>query len=101
MEKNLDDAIRVVEGAGGFVMLPEDANQERQVRQETHNLEKEQINLEINFKSDFDERKAEAFSEATHALNTKKDLSFQDIDDIFYDNGIEMDYIEDWIESQI
>ena len=102
MSKDLDDAIRTIEDAGGFVMLPDDEKSQREARQAVFDAERKVEQAEIDEgKADFESRKKDAFKEATHALYHKKTLSFEDIDDIFFENGIEPDYIEDWIESQI
>ena len=105
MDQELTKAIKIVEDRGGFVMLPENESEERDIRKVTHALEiqkeaEEQAEIDEG-KADFEGRKKDAFREATHALHHKKELSFQDIDDIFFKNGIEPDYIEDWIESQV
>jgi hypothetical protein len=105
MDQELAKAAKVIEEAGGFVMFPENSQEERDIRKQTHNLELQkeaEAQAEIDEgKADFESRKKDAFKEATHALYHRKTLSYQDIDDIFFENGIEPDYIEDWIESQI
>lgn len=112
MEQKLKEAIEIVENFGGFVMFPESSEEEREIRQRTFEMEREmdlkaeQKKLDdareaLEARNDFLSRKEQAFKEATDALYNRKSLSFQDIDDIFYENGIEPDYIEDWLESQI
>jgi len=104
-KEDLHKAIETIENAGGFVMMPEDSEEQRRIRKETFALEQkkeaEEQAIIDEGKADFESRKKDAFREATDALYHKKNLSYGDIDDIFFENGIEPDYIEDWIESQI
>jgi hypothetical protein len=87
MDQELQKAIDVIENAGGFVMLSDD--------------EISYIESRYEVDSDYAKRKKEAFKEATHALHHNRSLSFTDIEDIMSENGMDMDEIEDWIESQI
>lgn len=88
----LEDAIAVVEAAGGFVML-EDMNFEtEQELEERQTKEKDRFN-------EYLDRKKQAFKEFDQLLG-RKDFSFSKVEDICYENGIDMDDIEEWIHSQ-
>jgi len=110
MQEELKKAIDIVENAGGFVMLPESDKEEREVRKMTHQMQEKQLEelerMENEDESDFQKRKKEAFKEMNEVFNepyfmAKGMLSqMNDLEDILLDNGVDLDYLEEWIESQ-
>lgn len=108
MDQELDKAIKIVEDRGGFVMLPESESEERDIRKVTHQLHEEKLKeleaVEAENESDFQKRKKEAFREMNREFYKKKGpgiTTMTDLEDILLDNGVDLDYLEEWIESQI
>ena len=111
MDQELDKAIKIVEDRGGFVMLPECESEERDIRKVTHQLNEEKLKElereEAENLSDIEKRKKTAFHDMnevfTEPLFMAKGIISQmnDLEDILLENGLESDYLEDWIESQI
>lgn len=102
MDQELEKAAKVIEEAGGFVMFPEDSQQERDIRKQTHNLElqeeaKKQAEIDES-KSDYEQRKANAFEEFEEELGSPG-FSFNEVSDLCYRNGIDLDDIEEYIFS--
>jgi hypothetical protein len=108
MDQELAKAAKVIEEAGGFVMFPENSQEERDIRKQTHNLElqkeaEEKAEIEEN-ENDFEKRKKEAFKEMNREFYRTKGpmlTTMSDLEDILLDNGVDMDYLEEWIESQV
>lgn len=108
MDSELKRAISVIEDAGGFVMLPESDQQEREVRQLTHDMHEQKLKeleqADLDNENDFQKRKKEAFREMNREFYKDKGPSLttmSDLEDILLDNGVDLDYLEEWIESQI
>jgi hypothetical protein len=108
VDQELTKAIKIVEDRGGFVMLPENESEERDIRKVTHALEiqkeaEEQADIDAN-ESDFQKRKKEAFKEMNREFYRTTGpmlTTMSDLEDILLDNGVDMDYLEEWIESQV
>jgi len=102
MKKDLTDAISSIEEAGGFVMFPEDSAEERNIRQQTHILEQKKLQeeeaLEAEIKSDYEQRKKEAFKDFDKMLG-KPGFSFNGVSDLCYEHGIDLDDIEEYING--
>lgn len=101
-DNKLNEAIDMIENAGGFVMFPETDKDERNIRSQTF-IEENRIMDDIDkeeekYKNDYEERKNDAFEEFDEALK-QKNFSYSDVEDICYENGIDMDDIEDYIFS--
>lgn len=101
-DKKLNEAIDMIENAGGFVMFPETDKDERNIRSQTF-IEENSIMDDIDkeeekYKNDYEERRNDAFEEFDEALK-QKNFSYSDVEDICYENGIDMDDIEDYINS--
>lgn len=101
-DNKLNEAIDMIENAGGFVMFPETDKDERNIRSQTF-IEENRIMDDIDkeeekYKNDYEERKNDAFEEFDEALK-QKNFSYSDVEDICYENGIDMDDIEDYINS--
>jgi RNA processing factor Prp31 len=101
-DNKLNEAIDMIENAGGFVMFPETDKDERNIRNQTF-IEENRIMDDIDkeeekYKNDYEERKNDAFEEFDEALKQKK-FSYRVVEDICYENGIDMDDIEDYINS--
>lgn len=67
----------------------------------THALKLQDIEEESvrkKFQKEYEERKAQAFEEFDELLGSK-DFNINVVDDICYENGIDMDDIEDYIFS--
>lgn len=97
MNKQLEDAIRLIEEAGGFVMFQGDI--------EDHDTPLTEAQIEAmeveNRKAvdDYLERKNEAFRRFDKLLGSKN-FSYGKVEDICFEEGIDMDEIENWIHSQ-
>lgn len=108
MDQELAKAAKVIEEAGGFVMFPEDSQEERNIRKQTHEIElkqeaQEKAEEEEN-ENDFEKRKKEAFKEMNREFYRTKGpmlTTMSDLEDILLENGVDMDYLEEWIESQV
>lgn len=102
MKKDLIDAINSIEEAGGFVMFPEDSAEERNIRQQTHILEQKKLQeeeaLEAEIKNDYEQRKDDAFKDFDKLLGSKN-FSYGRVEDICFENGIDMDDIEEYING--
>jgi hypothetical protein len=100
MEKcTLNEAISIIEAAGGFVMFSESEEEQSEII--THALKLQDIEDESakkRFQKEYEERRAQAFEEFDKLLG-KPNFSINTVDDICYQNGIDMDDIEDWIFS--
>lgn len=101
-DNKLNEAIDMIENAGGFVMFPETDKDERNIRNQTF-IEENRIMDDIDkeeekYKNNYEERKNYAFEEFDEALK-QKNFSYRDVEDICYENGIDMDDIEDYIFS--
>ena len=101
-DNKLNEAIDMIENAGGFVMFPETDKDERNIRSQTF-IEENRIMDDIDkeeekYKNDYEERKNDAFEEFDEALK-QKNFSYRVVEDICYENGIDMDDIEDYINS--
>lgn len=95
----INEAIEVIEAAGGFVMFPETEEEQSEII--THALKLQDIeDLEAKkrFQKEYEERKTQAFEEFDELLG-KPNFSINAVDDICYANGIDMDDIEEWINS--
>lgn len=96
---NINKAIEVIESAGGFVMFPETEEEQNEIIKHANNLQDiEEETARKRFQKEYEERKAQAFLEFDELLG-KKDFNINAVDDICYENGIDMDDIEDWIFS--
>jgi len=96
----LKEAIDIVENAGGFVMFPESDQDELKIRTETLKAENKVIEdeeaIEAENKREYEERKQNAFEEFDKLLGSKN-FSVSAVDDICYENGIDLDDIEEYI----
>lgn len=97
MGKNqeVENAINIIEDAGGIVILPDDEFNDVAAR------ESSQIDSEIKndqYSKEYEERKAEAFKEFDSSIG-RKNFSFSDVEDICFENGIDLDDIEEYINS--
>jgi len=95
----VNEAIEIIEQAGGFVMFPESEEEQSEII--THALKLQDIEDEAarkRFQKEYEERKAQAFEEFDQLLGSKN-FSINAVDDICYGNGIDMDDIEEWINS--
>ena len=92
-------------------MLPESESEERDIRKVTHQLHEEKLKElekeDAENLSDIEKRKKTAFHDMnevfTEPLFMAKGIISQMnyLEDILLENGLESDYLEDWIESQI
>jgi hypothetical protein len=119
MEAKLKEAIEIIENFGGFVMFPESSEEEKEIRQHTFDMERE-IDIQneerrmldakeaLDSRNDFLNRKKEAFREMDKRFNEPVFMAkgsiisqMNELEDILLDNGLESDYLQEWIESQI
>lgn len=94
-DKEVENAISIIEEAGGIVILPDNEFDDIAAR------ESSQIDSEIKddqYSKEYEERKAEAFKEFDNSIG-KKNFSFSDVEDICFENGIDLDDIEEYINS--
>jgi len=99
MDDKLQQAIDLIEEAGGIVLMQSTEETEMMAR-EAAMLEKtaeEQIR-EAESKKDYEERKANAFEEFEEELGSPG-FCFNGVDDLCYRNGIDLDDIEEYIFS--
>ena len=89
MKSELENAIRVIEEAGGFVMMQE--------VNDLALLSDEDVQLEVDHKA-YESRKKDAFDDFDKALGSKN-FSYGMVEDICYENGIDMDDIEEYIHG--
>lgn len=94
MNSELDKAINIVEEAGGIVIMQGDDELDQVMARESSQLNTEIENRKM--KADYEERKEEAFKEFDAALGSKN-FNFGTVEDICYENGIDLDDIEEYI----
>ena len=95
----INEAIEVIEAAGGFVMFPETEEEQSEIIKHANQLQDiEEESARKRFQKDYEERRAQAFEEFDELLGSKN-FDINAVDDICYSNGIDMDDIEDWIFS--
>lgn len=95
----INEAIEIIEQAGGFVMFPESEEEQSEIMKHAMDLQNiEEESARKRFQKEYEERKAEAFEEFDQLLGSKN-FSVNAVDDICYENGIDMDDIEEWINS--
>ena len=99
MDSKLQKAIDLIEEAGGIVMMQSTEETELMMR-EAELIEQTAIKQaeEANHKAEYESRKADAFEEFDELLGSKN-FSINAVDDICYENGIDMDDIEEYIFS--
>ncbi len=96
MNEKLKEAINVVENAGGIVMMQESMEEHELLLRESAKIDQE---IEKSkYKTEYEERKNDAFEELENALG-KKNFSFQKAEDILYENGLDLDDMEEWLLS--
>ena len=88
-KKKLDEAIKTVEKAGGIIMMPSDPDLPEISDEDVENAAR---------KREYEERKQEAFEEFDKALGSKN-FNYGTVEDICYENGIDMDDIEEYIHG--
>jgi len=118
MDAKLKEAIEIVENFGGFVLFPEDHQEEKEIRQRTFDMEREQeikaeeeriIDASISLKerNELIQSKKRAFREMDKAMSEPHFLAqgvlnqMEQLEDMLLDEGLEPDYLEEWINSQI
>ena len=95
----INEAIEIIEQAGGFVMFPESEEEQSEIIKHANELQKiEQEADRKRFQKEYESRKVQAFEEFEELLG-KPNFSINAVDDICYENGIDMDDIEEWINS--
>ena len=95
----INEAIAVIEAAGGFVMFPETEEEQNEIIKHANNLQDiEEESARRIFQKEYEERKTQAFQEFDELLGSKN-FNINAVDDICYENGIDMDDIEEWINS--
>jgi len=99
MEKKLQQAIDLIEEAGGIVMMQSMEEQEAIARESDllDQTAQEQLANE-KYKKEYEDRKTNAFEEFDELLGSKN-FSVNAVDDICYENGIDLDDIEEYIFS--
>jgi hypothetical protein len=96
MKKELADAIKLIEDAGGFVMMQGDL--EDQVAPMTESrLEELEAEQRKHFE-EYQQRKRECFKEFDELLG-RKDFSFSKVEDLCYEHGMDLDDIEEYIHG--
>lgn len=100
MTKELEDAIRLIEEAGGIVMMQGDLTDHEQPLTERQliDMEAEEQAKLTAWQRSRDEDRNEAFSEMTKQLNKGK-LTYSMAENICFENGMDADEIENWIHS--
>lgn len=88
-KQKIQDAIDIIENAGGIVMMPDD--------QDLPEISEDDV-LNEQHKREFQERKQQACDEFDELLGSEN-FSFQAVEEICYANGVEMDYIEEHIHN--
>lgn len=118
MDAKLKEAIEIVENFGGFVLFPEDHEEEKQIRQQTFDMERElDIQAEqkkladaqeaLDCRNEYLRNKKEAFREMRKVFNEPRFIAqgpvagFQELEDILLENGCDLDEMEDFIESMV
>ena len=91
-DKKLQEAIQVIEEAGGFVMMDQDESDV------SHLVSDDEVKNQMH-KKDYEERKQMAFDDFDEAIK-KKNCSFTMMEDICFENGVDLDDLEDWLLSQ-
>jgi ATP-dependent Clp protease ATP-binding subunit ClpA len=99
MDTKLQKAIDLIEEAGGIVMMQSTEETEAMMREAEliESTAKEQAEND-QYKREYESRKADAFEEFDELLGSKN-FSMNAVDDICYGNGIDMDDIEEYINS--
>lgn len=92
--KKLEEAIKIVEEAGGFVMIADHAAPEEAPITESQ-LDAWESDLEEQ-KREFELRKEEA-REDFHKMLGSKNCSYSSVEDMMLSHGLEMDYIEEFL----
>jgi ATP-dependent Clp protease ATP-binding subunit ClpA len=92
MDSKLQKAIDLIEEAGGIVMMQSTEESEAMMR------EAELIEQTATKQAEEAKYKADAFEEFDEALGSKN-FSMNMVDDICYENGIDLDDIEEYIFS--
>jgi len=88
----LEKAIAIVEKAGGFVYMEDlDFETEEEIQRASAEAQEE-----LN---DYLDRKKQAFKKFDQALGSKN-FNYGMAEDICYQNGIDMDDLEEWIHAQ-
>lgn len=87
--KKLEKAIEEIQDAGGVVMMPDD--------QDLPVLSNEEVQRSID-KDELEERKEAAFDEFDKMLGSKN-FSYNAVEDMMHEHGLEMDYIEEHIHG--
>ena len=88
-DKKLEEAIRTIEEAGGFVMMN---NDESDV---SHLVSDEEVQKAIH-KKEYEERKEECFEEFQEMLGNKN-FSMTKVDNLLYSYGVDLDDLEEFI----
>lgn len=96
----LFDAVQLIEQSGGFAMLPDEVENEMN-KFRIEDLKKQKAELKAEQK-EYANRLRSAYRGATKVMNEQiKDerFSFEEIENAFLDEGIDLDEIENWIHS--
>lgn len=118
MDVKLKEAIEIVENAGGFVLFPESHEEEKEIRQQTFNMEREidmraeQQKIDdakeaLEARNEYLRNKKEAFREMRRVFNEPRFVAksplaaFEELEDILLENGCDLDEMEDFIESMV
>lgn len=89
MDKKLENAIHLIEEMGGVILMQD--NQDLPV------LTDDDIQLSIDRK-ELEKRKEAAFDKFDKMLGSKN-FSYQGVEDMMHEHGLEMDYIEEYIHE--
>ena len=89
MNKKLENAIQLIEEMGGVVLM--------QDNQDLPDLTDDDIQLSID-REEFEKRKEAAFDEFDKMLGSKN-FSYNAVEDMMHEHGLEMDYIEEHIHG--
>jgi signal recognition particle GTPase len=118
MDAKLKEAIEIVENFGGFVLFPEDHEEEKQIRQQTFDMER-QLDMKaeeqkmkdaqeaLDSRNEYLRNKKEAFREMRKVFNEPRFVAksplaaFEELEDILLENGCDLDEMEDFIESMV
>lgn len=93
MEK-LEEAIKIIEEAGGFVFMA-DTNMPEEIPLTESQIEAWEADLEDQ-KRQFESTKEEARKDFYHMVGSKN-CSYTDVESMMLSHGLEMDYIEEFL----
>jgi hypothetical protein len=118
MDAKLKEAIEIIENFGGFVLFPEDHEEEKQIRQQTFDMEREidiqneerrmlDVQEALNSRNEYLQNKKKAFRDMRKLFHEPRFIaqstlkSYEELEDILLENGLDLDNMEDFIESMV